>query len=91
MRVALIGCGFFAQNQLEAWRDIHGVDVVALRDTDPTKLNATGKAFDIAHLQSAWAPFQDGLSKPNAVRGPRYVTLTRRPRNWHRPWAALVA
>src|SRR6056297_171469 len=49
MRVALIGCGFFAQNQLEAWRDIHGVDVVALCDTDPTKLNATGKAFDIAH------------------------------------------
>jgi predicted dehydrogenase len=48
MKVALIGCGFFAQNQLEAWRDIDGVDVVALCDTDPEKLAATGKAFDIA-------------------------------------------
>ncbi|MEM8730415.1 MAG: Gfo/Idh/MocA family oxidoreductase [Pseudomonadota bacterium] len=48
MKVALIGCGFFAQNQLEAWRDIDGVAVVALCDTDPAKLAATGKAFDIA-------------------------------------------
>lgn len=55
MKVALIGCGFFAQNQLEAWRDIDGVDVVALCDTDPTKLAATGKAFDIArqHVDAA--------------------------------------
>ena len=48
MKIALIGCGFFAQNQLQAWRDIDGVDVVALCDTDITKLNATGKDFSIA-------------------------------------------
>ncbi len=47
MKVALIGCGFFAQNQLEAWRDIEDVDVVALCDKDPAKLKATGKAFDV--------------------------------------------
>jgi len=34
MKIALIGCGFFAQNHLQAWRDIEGVDVVALCDTD---------------------------------------------------------
>lgn len=48
MKVALIGCGFFAQNQLQAWRDIEGVEVVALCDTDPAKLAATGAEFGIA-------------------------------------------
>jgi predicted dehydrogenase len=48
MKIALIGCGFFAQNQLQAWRDIDSVDVVALCDTDIAKLNATGKDFNIA-------------------------------------------
>jgi predicted dehydrogenase len=48
MKIALIGCGFFAQNQLQAWRDIDGVDVVALCDTDIAKLNATGEDFNIA-------------------------------------------
>ncbi len=47
MKIALIGCGFFAQNQLHAWRDIDGVDVVALCDTDPDKLATTGAAFGI--------------------------------------------
>ena len=29
MKGALIGCGFFAQNQLNAWRDISQVEIVA--------------------------------------------------------------
>ena len=47
MKVGVIGCGFFAQNHLHAWRDIDGVDVVALCDTDQTNLSATGKNFNI--------------------------------------------
>ena len=47
MRGGVIGCGFFAQNHLHAWRDIDGVDVVALCDTDQTNLSATGKNFKI--------------------------------------------
>jgi len=47
LKVALIGCGFFAQNQLHAWRDIAGVEVIAICDTDPEKLSATGNEFDI--------------------------------------------
>ena len=38
MRVGVIGCGFFAQNHLYAWRDIEGVDVVALCDNDQSNL-----------------------------------------------------
>jgi len=47
MRGALIGCGFFAQNQLHAWRDIDGVEIVALCDRDEARLAATAQAFRI--------------------------------------------
>ncbi|WP_417258018.1 Gfo/Idh/MocA family protein [Celeribacter sp.] len=47
MKGALIGCGFFAQNQLHAWRDIEGVEIVALCDRDEERLNASAKAFGI--------------------------------------------
>ena len=43
----MIGCGFFAQNHLHAWRDIEGVDVVALCDNDQSNLFATSKEFKI--------------------------------------------
>lgn len=48
MKGALIGCGFFAQNQLHAWRDIDGVEIVALCDQDAGRLAQTAADFDIA-------------------------------------------
>ncbi len=61
MKIALIGCGFFAQNHLQAWRDIEGVDVVALCDTDSTRLAQTAAAFEVARSYSdASALFGDG-------------------------------
>jgi predicted dehydrogenase len=48
IRVALIGCGFFAQNQLHAWADIEGAEVVAICDRDPARLASTGNRFGIA-------------------------------------------
>ena len=47
MKGALIGCGFFAQNQLHAWRDIDGAEIVALCDRDPKRLAATAETFGI--------------------------------------------
>lgn len=47
MKGAVIGCGFFAQNQLHAWRDIDGVQIVALCDLDTERLQASAAAFDI--------------------------------------------
>lgn len=47
MKVGVIGCGFFAQNHLHAWRDIEGVDVVAVCDNDQSNLFATSKEFKI--------------------------------------------
>lgn len=49
MRGALIGCGFFAQNHLNAWRDMRadGVELVAVCDIDPAKAEAAARGFGI--------------------------------------------
>ena len=48
MKGALIGCGFFARNQLHAWRDIEGVEIVAICDQDAGRLAEAGDDFGIA-------------------------------------------
>ena len=50
LRGALIGCGFFAANQLHAWRDVEGAEIIALCDRDPARLAAAGRDFGIARL-----------------------------------------
>lgn len=47
LKGALIGCGFFAQNQMHAWTEIEGVEIVAICDRDQTRLNETGERFGI--------------------------------------------
>ena len=39
VRLGLVGCGFFARNHLNAWRDLRaqGVEIVAVCDTDHAK------------------------------------------------------
>ena len=48
LRGALIGCGFFAENHLHAWREVEGAEIVALCDTDPERLAAASEKFGIA-------------------------------------------
>ncbi len=48
LRGGLIGCGFFAANHLHAWREVVGAGIVALCDSNPARLHATGDAFGIA-------------------------------------------
>jgi predicted dehydrogenase len=47
MRCAVIGCGFFAQNHLNAWRDLasQGVELVAVCDIDQKKAQDAARAF----------------------------------------------
>lgn len=47
---ALIGCGFFAQNHLHAWRDVDGAEIVALCDRDRTRLEETARRFGIERV-----------------------------------------
>ncbi|RWL06157.1 MAG: gfo/Idh/MocA family oxidoreductase, partial [Mesorhizobium sp.] len=44
---ALIGCGFFAVNQMHAWRNIEGASIVAICDRDPERLKVVGDQFGI--------------------------------------------
>ena len=45
LRGALIGCGFFARNHMQAWAQIEGVRIVAVCDTDPAKAQAFAADF----------------------------------------------
>ena len=48
LRGALIGCGFFAVNQMHGWRDIDGAAIVAICDRDPERLRIVGDQFGVA-------------------------------------------
>jgi D-apiose dehydrogenase len=54
MRVAVVGCGFFAQNHLHSWKDLRGqgVDLVAVCDIDPTKAMAAAETFGVPRWYS---------------------------------------
>ncbi|MFN3274799.1 MAG: Gfo/Idh/MocA family protein [Paracoccus sp. (in: a-proteobacteria)] len=47
LKGALIGCGFFAQNQMHAWQAIPGAQITALCDRDPARLEDTAARFGI--------------------------------------------
>lgn len=61
LNVALVGCGFYAQNHLNAWRDLRnqGANLVAVCDLDQQKAKSSGERFgvpwytDIAQLLDA--------------------------------------
>jgi len=48
LRGGLIGCGFFALNQLHGWAELEGVEIAAICDRDPARLEAVGAEFGIA-------------------------------------------
>jgi predicted dehydrogenase len=49
IRVGVIGCGFYAQNHLHAWRDLatQGAKLAAVCDIDPAKARAAGDSFGL--------------------------------------------
>lgn len=49
MKIALIGCGFFAMNQLHGWQGIESATVVALCDRDPERLKVASDLAPDAH------------------------------------------
>lgn len=42
---ALIGCGFFAQNQMHGWAGVEGVRIAAVCDRDPARRRETAARF----------------------------------------------
>lgn len=47
-RGALIGCGFFARNHMNAWGDVEGAEIVAVCDIDPGKAATMAERFAVA-------------------------------------------
>jgi D-apiose dehydrogenase len=66
-RVALVGCGFFAQNHLHGWKDLEaaGARLVAVCDLDPIKAKVAGTTFGVP----AYTSLPDMLmaAKPDLV------------------------
>lgn len=67
VRIGVIGCGFYAQNHLNAWRDLasEGADVTAVCDIDPTKANAAAAAFGVPAFTDPAAMIE--TTHPDAV------------------------
>lgn len=61
LRGAVIGCGFFAVNQMHGWQDVEGASIVAICDRDPVRLQIVGDQFGIARRYTdAASLFADG-------------------------------
>ncbi|TRC97085.1 Gfo/Idh/MocA family oxidoreductase [Mesorhizobium sp. WSM4303] len=60
LRGALIGCGFFAVNQMHGWRDIDGASIVAICDRDQERLRIVGDQFGIAKRYTDAAALFEG-------------------------------
>lgn len=82
-RIAVIGCGFYAQNHLASWRDLapEGARLAAVCDLDPAKARAAGEAFGVP-----W--FTDPAALLNR-ESPDLVDIVTRA-DTHRPLAELA-
>lgn len=61
LKGALIGCGFFAVNQMHGWDDVKGASIIAICDRDPERLKIVGDQFSIERRYSDAAEmFADG-------------------------------
>ncbi|MCW0000204.1 Gfo/Idh/MocA family oxidoreductase [Pararhizobium sp. YC-54] len=61
LKGALIGCGFFAVNQMHGWKDVKGASIVAICDRDPERLKIVGDQFGVERRYGdAAAMFTDG-------------------------------
>src|SRR5690349_7753009 len=83
LRGALVGCGFFAENQLHAWAEIPGCRIVALCDRDPDRLARAGRLFGVAAL------YRDAAEMLGAERLDFLDVATTVPS--HRPLVELAA
>ncbi len=54
LRGGLVGCGFWAENHLNAWNSIPDVTIAALCDIDVSKAHAYAEQFDIQKTYSAF-------------------------------------
>jgi D-apiose dehydrogenase len=83
LRGALIGCGFFAINQLHGWRGVEGASIAALCDSDPARLALAGEQFGVANR---YADAEEMLAREK----PDFVDIATTVAS-HRPLVELAA
>ena len=83
MKGALIGAGFFAQFQAEAWKRMSGVDLVAVADLAP------GKAAEFA-ARFGFARAYESVEAMLEAEKPDFVDIATRP-DTHLPLTRLAA
>ena len=59
LRVAVAGAGYFCQFQLDGWRRIPGVEIVAICNRDAAKARALAERFDIPRVFGSVAAMLD--------------------------------
>jgi predicted dehydrogenase len=83
LRGALIGCGFFAVNQMHGWQGVKGASIVAICDRDPARLAAVGDEFGVS---ARYADAAEMLEKER----PDFVDIATTVAN-HKPLVELAA
>ncbi|MFT5368049.1 MAG: putative dehydrogenase [Candidatus Latescibacterota bacterium] len=83
LRGALIGCGYFANNHLNAWRDVAGAELVAVCDQDRSRAQKAAAAFGVPHV------YTDADKMLREERLDFVDVVTQAPS--HRPLVELVA
>ena len=68
LRGGLVGCGFFAINQLHGWRDATGADIAAICDRDPERLRIVGDQFGIGRRYTDATAMLEALIRPSKAR-----------------------
>jgi len=59
LRAGVIGCGFFAENHLAAWKHIPGVELVAVCDLEAEKAKAAAARYNVPQVFSSAAEMLD--------------------------------
>ena len=53
LKGALIGCGFFAENHILAWKELRNIEIICVCDLDIKKANKFKSKFQILHSYSS--------------------------------------
>ena len=72
-RIAVVGCGFYAQNHLNAWNDLKdkGAKLVSVCDLDHKKAKVAGEKFGV--------PFYTNICLLYTSPSPRDISGSRMP------------
>jgi D-apiose dehydrogenase len=73
MRCGLIGCGYFADNHLHAWREVEDVQVMAVCDADVSRAHSAAERFRVPHVYADAASMlrEQRLDFVDIVTGPQ--------------------